>query len=91
MLALIAASVSLRPCEPCLVDYIGHVFLLFLTPLLSTILSTLLLGGFPEFQGEGSNGVVQFGLSYQTLLLCICSHQLPEEASLMMIGRGTDL
>jgi hypothetical protein len=39
-----AASGPVSPCEPWLIDFVGHVFLLSTSPLVPTILSALFYG-----------------------------------------------
>lgn len=42
---IIATAVSVSPCEPCLVDSVGHVLLVSLIPLTPTILPSPLPKG----------------------------------------------
>ena len=96
-----AASVSVSPYEPCLVDSVGHVLLVapitsdsynlsspfFAIPLVEDRWRDLCLSFY--------YGVLQFGLSKQCLAVSLCtgpiSHLLLEEASLMKTGQSTGL
>ena len=75
---MIVVSASVRPHEPCLVDSVGHV-LVVSTPLAPAAPLPRLLRGGPGFAW------------CLTVRLCICSHQLLHDTSLMMAGLGTDL
>lgn len=73
---LIVCSVSVCPYEFCLVGSVGQVLLVSLTLLTPTILSLCLPGGSPTLSNVD---------------LCNCSNQLPDEASMIITGLGTNL
>ena len=68
----------MNPYEPCLVDYVGHILMMSLTPLAPLILPPALLWGSP-----GSTWCLAMGL-------CICTHQLLRDTSLMTLGLDMD-
>ena len=65
--------------EPCLVEFVGHVLVVPLTSLATIILLPLLLQNSPSPAYCLAVG------------LCISSHQLLDDTSLMTVGLGTDL
>jgi hypothetical protein len=78
------------PHEPCLVDSVGPVLQVSLSPLAPTILSLTSSAGFPMLQEEKPNGDLQFFFGGGGGGSFMCSHQLLEETSLVTAGRGTD-
>lgn len=90
---MFATLVSMSSYESCLVDSVDLVLLV------SSIHAVLYKACYPmrreslaELQGWRTNGDLKFRPpAYQTMDLCIHSHLLLDEVSLMMTGKVTDL
>jgi hypothetical protein len=90
---MIVRSVSVSPSEPCLLDCVGSILLVFSTLLVSTVLPPPLPQGSPSSKERDLMEISNLGyLSTSCLAVGFhsCSHQLLEEVSLM-IGLGTSL
>lgn len=93
--AMLAPLVSVSPCEPCLVDSVGHVLLVSSIPSESYCFPPPLFCGFPwSLRGRDpieTSSLNSLSAHCQAVGLGTHSHLLSEEASLMVIGKCTNL
>ena len=67
---MFSTSVSVSPCETCLLNSVGHVLLVSPIPPDSYSLSSLSSPGFPDLGGEGPNRDLSFRFCLQIMSGC---------------------
>lgn len=90
----LAASLSVSPYKPCLVDLVSHNSLWVSSiPSGSYHHSSPSFMGFPKLQVDQMETSNLHSVSQKWLAVCLynCFHLMPKKGSLRMIGQGTDL